>query len=843
MKKFFAVLLAAALLSSVCFVGGAEETAAETVFYYEDFENDLGGYSLYNTPAATVTHSTELGTGAMKITAEQSEQIIRTGPSAWTVIKKANEANPTKYVLEWRVLLASGFSMYSYVGTYEGGAGLQTGSRSGYISKSYSSTGSYAAMTDLKMDVPENVSVETGRWITLSCVYDYSGEEPSRTLYADGKLVGTSSEGIYTRPDGAIFNSAPFIAYLAAEGDTVYIDYVKMYTEAEAFVCFGSAEENIGLNSFDIMFSSTPSLVEAGNFSLGIGAPAIVSAERIGANTVRLTTEAPLSPSSVYSLTVSNLTDTLGRTLDSQTVELTTRGADIQETLLAFDDFDEIKDKEGLLNSNYLFYDNKAGAYTVSAGKQQSGEGSLKVICNEENGNLSMAIGLPPFHTEDASLADKPAALEMKIYSSQAGSSYLRLWNWSNRTDRAYNLTSFKHSAAGNTVYSADGSTEIGAGYPYANQWNTYVVLLDPDTDKQTVYINGQRVGTIEGDYSAWHDEADVTAMIMHYLYSKDCYFEMDYYRLSAVADVFDWSLQEGTEALSDSLKLVFNASVYHLSPDQIRVNGKAVKSVTLQDRKTNTYTAELAEPLEYETEYTIALNGVKDTMGRSITDIKTFTTEKDPTKVSVTFNDPKNGNITANGEKVNGSVKDYRLGETVTFIPVPDENYYVSSVKFGDVDLISNGEGAYTTPPLTGDAAVTVIFAEKEAAAPGIAKTYSKPFVSNGPVTVNGKVIEQPMGILFARILEIDGYALTDYGMEFAMDEMTLRDGEGKAYTAWNVKSPLGNYGVCFYGGFETGKTYYARPYAIYTKDGLTETVYGDIISFTPNPVAKEEK
>lgn len=196
-----------------------------------------------------------------------------------------------------------------------------------------------------------------------------------------------------------------------------------------------------------------------------------------------------------------------------------------------------------------------------------------------------------------------------------------------------------------------------------------------------------------------------------------------------------------------------------------------------------------------------------------------------------------KSGNGTVSK---NGNV--YVKGGTtlsITATPVQGESV-LKTIQYNDVDAapMSTEAYTYTTPEITEAAAVNVIFEAIVQEEPSIAKTYKENiFTSTESVEINGETIEKPMGIVFAKVLAATGYELTDFGMEFAADQTALETGNGKEYSAVNGRSMLGNYGICFYGDFAKGATYYARPYAVYTKDGVPTKVTGEIMEFIPNP------
>lgn len=200
----------------------------------------------------------------------------------------------------------------------------------------------------------------------------------------------------------------------------------------------------------------------------------------------------------------------------------------------------------------------------------------------------------------------------------------------------------------------------------------------------------------------------------------------------------------------------------------------------------------------------------------------------------TVTVEQPVNGTLLPSGAFYVKEEKDFSVTAN------PDDSYRIKDVTANGVSLPGNAGNVYTTS-ITGDTNIKAEFEKTTQQVPAIAATCEEAFTSTEPVVINGETINEPMGIVFAKVLITDGYELTDYGMEFALDQTVLENGEGTPYTAWDVRSKQGNYGVCFYGSFVEGKTYYARPYAVYEKDGATERVYGTTVSFVPNSAKGE--
>lgn len=162
-------------------------------------------------------------------------------------------------------------------------------------------------------------------------------------------------------------------------------------------------------------------------------------------------------------------------------------------------------------------------------------------------------------------------------------------------------------------------------------------------------------------------------------------------------------------------------------------------------------------------------------------------------------------------------------------------DGYQIDAILLNTVTQVIQNAISYS---ITEDSVISVTFKVIPAEEPSITHTYTEKFTSSGPQTINGEEIAGPMSIVFAKVLDFNGYTLQDFGMEFAVDEATLTAGNGKKCSATAGKSSLGNYGICFYGNFTKGQTYYTRPYAIYVKEGEEPLIVtGQILEIVPNP------
>ena len=836
-KRFLTAVLTAAMLCSMLCIPAVTLAgdSAGSVYFYEDFSDGLGLYT--SDLSNAVSHSTELGTGAMKISSPGAGNPAYVYPgSNFFYVKKSTDSGPTKYVLEWRAMIGENFSDNSYIGTYNSTSkGAGTGSESGWLNSSYYKGDGMGAMVSLgSANATEGVAVNKGEWITMTCVYDYTVQSaPSRNLYVNGTLIGNSSNNIYTRTDGQILNNAPFKVYFHGADDTVWIDYVKMYSVPESFTCLGSANETIGTNVFDLKFSSTPASVSAQNFSLGSGNPAVASAERIDADTVRLTTESALTPSSAYTLTISNLTDTLGNTLSSQEVPLQTQSAYTDETILAFDDLDTMPTIEHTytsttwstpFNSNYY---NESINNTLESGTSAL---CLKQNTGSYNANLSTMLALPKYSDTKYTANQRPDVM-LEFRSIKDSVHYLKV--------EPYTLKSlgdvYGFYQNNNKVYdfSTTGNKELLDNVTNAT-WHTWTIVMSGTENKNTIYVDGVYAGDVQSDsieVNKWAKDGTIQAVIATYVPNADGYFALDYYKLSEVSDEFSWKVNSGAAANSDTLSLSFNSSVYGLTADQIRINGAAAESVTLTDRRTNTYSVKLPASLAYETEYTLSLNGIKDTTARTITDVYTFTTEDDPTKADVTFVEPANGSILVNGAAADGTKTTYNIGDTVTFTVVPDKGYHTKSVKFGESDLVGNTDGVYTTSELTGDVTITVVF-EKNTEEPGVAAAANSAFQENTGDTQTS--------YSFATVADVSAdYNLSEYGMVYSK---TVSDPIYNGTDCYTLKSTTAltnnQYGIKIQDNMKLlGGTYYVRPYAVYVPvsgSGENYIAYGEVITIT---------
>ncbi len=187
-----------------------------------------------------------------------------------------------------------------------------------------------------------------------------------------------------------------------------------------------------------------------------------------------------------------------------------------------------------------------------------------------------------------------------------------------------------------------------------------------------------------------------------------------------------------------------------------------------------------------------------------------------------------ENGTASFVGSKY---VKD-GISYSITF--TPDENYKLDKVLINEVEQPDSGETL--SIPISGDTTISAAFAVIPVTEPTIAQTYQEAFTSTADVTINEQTIKGPKGIVFAKVADTTGYTLKECGMEFALSENALLNNEGTRYQS-TKQSAAGNYGICFFGNFVQGITYYARPYAIYknTENDAEVIVFGDTIAFKP--------
>jgi len=205
---------------------------------------------------------------------------------------------------------------------------------------------------------------------------------------------------------------------------------------------------------------------------------------------------------------------------------------------------------------------------------------------------------------------------------------------------------------------------------------------------------------------------------------------------------------------------------------------------------------------------------------------------------VKLTYNNDGNASIdkrTSEGYIVKGS-------EAVFYVESKDADFNSITIKANDVDIDEN---------IIEEKAIKLVISEDTVIyAIGVALEVTTPVIETGtnilastdaePITIGEETYER-YAISAGRAPKFAGVKLKEFGVLInnKTGEFDITNARAKAQGAEGKISDNGAYGILIYSkdadkGIKDNKTYYTRPYAIYTdKDGVEYTVYGEIQSF----------
>jgi hypothetical protein len=197
----------------------------------------------------------------------------------------------------------------------------------------------------------------------------------------------------------------------------------------------------------------------------------------------------------------------------------------------------------------------------------------------------------------------------------------------------------------------------------------------------------------------------------------------------------------------------------------------------------------------------------------------------------------------TGNGMVVNEGSHIVPKNNQLELSILPDNGYYMEQLSFNAVPVMGNEVADYTylTPPITQNSTVSVRFAFNEEGLPQMLSSASGFFSGTDTFLVGNQTVTAPVGIVFSGIKATYGeYQRTDYGI--LLSETTMTPSEFVANNKNVIKLPgkkapnaYGHFGIRFYGdNIQTGKTYYTRPYAVFSNGSSSKTIYGDILERT---------
>lgn len=201
----------------------------------------------------------------------------------------------------------------------------------------------------------------------------------------------------------------------------------------------------------------------------------------------------------------------------------------------------------------------------------------------------------------------------------------------------------------------------------------------------------------------------------------------------------------------------------------------------------------------------------------------------------TVTATAGENGTLTPSGTFYAKS------GKEITFYALADDGYYISSFLVKDVEIPYPSNGGYECT-ITEDTSISVAYLK--AGGDLITLGNGEVYTSTEPQLIDGKMISDPLAIVFAQFAPSADYTLKECGVLISttsidtssIASITNLPGNVKvcpsAQNKWNME---GIYGICFFGSMETETTYYVIPYAVFQKNGEEKFVlkFGEQTTF----------
>jgi len=852
MKKYLALILSLAILSSVLTVPfatvSAIEVTPENVYYYTDFDLERSellsdGWKTYGAdPGNSAIDVKKLTTGENVLMLKSTTETLGYTRFSTPQVKVAADASKKPLVFEYRVKIP-----YLQGGTsrlIEGNDASNTSAAVTIGGAGYSN-----GVRFLKDDVLVADLKDRKVWHTIAIVYN--ADAATRTAYVDGVKCGTSTDTYTTGYENNWFNNNIFWhtfnlygQYNAETGNAseAHFDYVRIYEYASEFDVSIKNSDKTGTGSIVVDFTSMPltSTLVPENFIVnGKAVSEIIPAGNNGLS-YELVLDETLALETDYTLTVKNLKSTvLEKNIGEKILFFRTKPSFKDENIFVWYPFDSADEISTWTNKTA----NKVGITT------SDGKSVLKLLSNATettaaDGTVSVKAG-----TTTATMATfrNPNGTATGVDRTNLPELVYEIRYRMKATGNAY--------LYGRESYSQETSTFIAGGTKKRNElrlktsdtvkatydetdWNTVTVHYknesvgdNSDYSTRKLYLNGEYVNesaAIARSNGWWQYGQFQTTFAFANVPSVDDYVEIDFIKLYEPAEVFAAEIEENTQVPTTKLTLDFNQSVAGLTKDQLSINGVNPSSVTLLDEKTQRYEVIFGKELEYETAYKLKLEGVKDLLGNSINETLDFTTVLAQRYEVGVFHDG-NGTVTIKGETVeNESIIEAKHNEILEVTLTPNPGYIVSSALANGEEMTKVSDNVYSCK-ITDVTYLEFAF-EVSNFEPAVVSASS---VFAG---TEGKADEYT-AYSFATLKNSNAeYTFKECGTVISTT-VTAPTVGGENCRVFKTLVPLtktGHFGVGIKdNGYSVlGSDYYMRPYAIYEKDGESFIFYGEALT-----------
>ncbi len=833
MKKLLSVIISAAIMLSALMVPSAVMAAGELttpdengVYYMEDFSASTGITNvLYPDFSKAELNYSVGGESVLKITDIAANANAGSTYFFRKVDNRSKETVP-EMVYEMRVKMnpkTSYAQISSLSGFYDATYG-RYGMTSAWIGGSAYVDKVYTKNAENIITVISSEEHKNTEFHTYTYVYDPA--DSSRDIYLDGVLVSENQPELSksnTNPVAKYF--APNISYYSPHtpGTEIEVDYVKVYEIKENASMKADIEgkDSVSTKGITVSFNNPPVNISADKFSFSDGT-GISSVEYVNETTYKVIPANELAAAKSYTLNINGVCDGIGRSC-TEAIEITTKTASYtEEETWAYQTFGADALAPTTTNTNW-----KSEITTTD-----DNTSVWKVTRNPgDNNTIIYTANLPVVNK--SSLATVPDA----VYEYR-----VRLDMGSRRGYTDGIGEEWAYGAMPSAGIWLDYSTSVAyltpgihKGY-HRNQyltpfpegsWATVSVLYSGTEEKREIYLNGELMGTVSAVEGSINDEGGFIAnywknkkYLWGYIsvgFGNGGYMEMDYMKMYAPATSFDAKVVSDTETDPEGIQIKFNTRPLSVAATQVKVNGVMAKNVILTDEANNIYTVVPGAPLKGNTEYEIALNGIKSPLGKVLTESYSFTTKAMP-EYEVAFNVTGNGTVEVDGAAV--TTVNVPHAEKLTFKAVPSENHHVASVTAGETELKPSADNLYTMDCVTEAMNISVVFEENPESDPALAGfNYYLPE-------------EKTYSVTFGKI--IPGYktAVDSYGIIYsATNEAPVMDGEGcVTFEATEKVKATGEYGIFLVHMGKLGSKYYTRPYMCFTNSEGQQIVYGDV-------------
>lgn len=633
MKKILSTLLVLAILSSLItmpVMASELESYVEPYYYYNfDFSDETIPTGL------TVTNSKiedgHLVVQTDGVSEKQTEKLVL------ATIKNTKEIKQD-LVLEFRARFDMKANTSYFASRYNA---------NGYSHALFMAGASYGASEGIKW-INGDSSADTciaklgplTEYHTVSVVYK-ANEPANRHLYVDGIYYGdlydystetptlrttekTDYANLWAKSGSTAFDLRLYSRYGT---DKIYLDYLKVYESPSHFIAEIENSEDVSTGEITVKFNNTvgSETISADKFSVSDGTKEtkISQIKRIDEKTYILVPETLLEKSKTYTLNIRKIKDNLANEIYTDSISFKTSTDTYSDAQTYF--YNDYSD-------GYEFYDVSTAGDELTYGLAQTEDG--KSVFKVQGTDIYHNAGNPyfkfPLIKPDPAAAPNELVLEYKI-KLDTDTGYLGAWTSTSTTEdkmyRAKNVGLGRQGLKDKVLFHYTDTSPIKDDFTIdTTEWNTITIVYPKNVKTRDVYVNGTYLGTSpEGDAENVYASKGglMFAPLPDFSSTRDM-FMLDYVKITDMSACFDAKI---TNADINRITVEFNATPAGISESIFTLSdGTAIKEVKEISERSFVLIPE--NNLESGMEYTLNINGIKDTLAREInTNSLTFET------------------------------------------------------------------------------------------------------------------------------------------------------------------------------------------------------------------------